>query len=112
MYCPHCGAQLAMTRPAQPTHTTSQVYPALRYVMPIDTSLLCVAAGYLGLFSIIIFPAPISVIVSVLALRDIKRRPHLAGKGRAIFGLAMGSLFSIPILLLLATFVYSALTGR
>ena len=39
-----------------------------------------------------ILAAPFAVIVGVFALWDLKRRPHLLGKGRAIFGIVAGVL--------------------
>lgn len=66
--------------------------PGLKWVLPFGRSPWAIAAGYLGLFSFIIFPAPISVIVSIIAIVHIKRRPGLGGMGRAIFGLIIGLL--------------------
>jgi Domain of unknown function (DUF4190) len=60
----------------------------------VGRSGLAIAAGYLGLFSLVGVFAPISVVVSILALRDLKKRPTLLGRGRAIFGLVMGILFT------------------
>ena len=48
--------------------------------------------GYLGLISVLGFPAPISVIVSFVAIRDINAHPDRHGMGRAVFGLVMGIL--------------------
>lgn len=65
-------------------------------LLPVGRSGLAIAAGYLGLFSIIILPAPICLIVSILAIRDIRKHRHdphpKHGMGRAIFGLVMGLL--------------------
>lgn len=68
--------------------------PGLRFLIPVGRSALAIAAGYLGIFSLILLPAPISLIVSIIAIRDL-RRSKLAGKpklgmGRAVFGLVMG----------------------
>ena len=68
----------------------------MRLLLPVGRSGWAIAAGYLGLFSFIIVPAPIALIVSVLAIRDIRKHrnsPHPKhGMGRAIFGLVMGLL--------------------
>ena len=68
----------------------------IRMLLPVGRSGLAIAAGYLGLFSIIILPAPICLIVSILAIRDIRKHRHdphpKHGMGRAIFGLVMGLL--------------------
>ena len=43
-------------------------------------------------------PAPIAVIVSVIALWDLKQNPEQHGMGRAIFGLVMGVIGSLFLL--------------
>lgn len=72
--------------------------PALKHVLPVGRSGLAIAAGYLGLFSMLIFPAPLALIVGVLALLDIKRHPKKLGKGRAWFGIIAGALGTLAIL--------------
>lgn len=69
----------------------------MRFVAPVHASGWAVAAGYLGLFSLMVVPGPLAVIASVLALKDLKKNPNKTGKGRAIFGLIMGSLGSIGL---------------
>lgn len=68
----------------------------MRLLLPVGRSGWAIAAGYLGLFSMLVVPAPIALIVSLLAIRDIRRSkdsPHPKhGMGRAIFGLVMGLL--------------------
>jgi hypothetical protein len=64
----------------------------MRMLLPVGRSGWAIAAGYLGLVSIIGCPAPIAVIVSIIAIRDIKSHPERHGMGRAIFGLVMGLL--------------------
>ena len=64
----------------------------MRMLLPVGRSGWAIAAGYLGLISIIGCPAPIAVIVSIIAIRDIKTHPERHGMGRAIFGLVMGLL--------------------
>lgn len=65
---------------------------------PRPRSGLAVMAGYLGLCSIIILPAPIALALGVLALRDLKRRPHLSGRAGAIFGIVMGALGTLVLI--------------
>ena len=68
----------------------------MRMLMPVGRSGWAIAAGYLGLFSVLVLPAPISIIVSIIAIRDIRRSRGTAkvkhGMGRAVFGLVMGIL--------------------
>ena len=92
---------------APPTPRSSD--PALRMIIPIDRSIWAIAAGYLGLFSLICFPAPIALIVGIVALRDIKQsggKKH--GLGRAWFGIIMGALFT---LILIGTLVAGIFTS-
>jgi len=76
----------------------------MRLLLPVGRSGWAIAAGYLGLFSLIVLPAPIALIVSIIALWDIRRSkssPHPKhGMGRAIFGLIMGVLGTSVILFL------------
>ena len=80
----------------------------LRFVAPIHASVWAVAAGYLGLFSLVLIFAPFSLWAGVKALRDLKAHPHKTGKGRAIFGVVMGGIFSIILIFV----VIGILTSR
>ena len=68
----------------------------MRLLLPVGRSGWAIAAGYLGLFSMVIVPAPVALIVSLVAIRDIRKSRKSAktkyGMGRAIFGLVMGLL--------------------
>ncbi|GJQ29809.1 MAG: hypothetical protein HBSAPP03_16930 [Phycisphaerae bacterium] len=64
--------------------------PSLRWVLPVGRSPWAIAAGYLGLFSVLVFPGPIALIVSLMAVLDLRRHPERCGWGRTIFGLLMG----------------------
>ena len=74
---------------------------AIRMLLPVGRSIWAIAAGYLGLFSVLMFPAPFAILISVLAIRDIRKNPKKHGLGRAIFGLVMGIIFTIPLLVFL-----------
>jgi len=75
----------------------------VRLLIPVGRSLWAVAAGYLGLFSFVILPAPFSLLVSLVAIRKIKESRQTAtplyGMGRAMFGLVMGIIGSLFLLL-------------
>lgn len=81
----------------------------MRLLLPVGRSGWAIAAGYLGLFSLIFFPAPISVIVSLIAIRDIRKSKGTQkpkhGMGRAIFGLVMGVIFSVFLLIALVSYL-------
>lgn len=77
--------------------------PGMRILLPVGRSLWAIAAGYAGLFAILIFPAPIALILGVIAIVDIKKHPKKHGMGRAVFAVIMGVLFSIPLILILVS---------
>jgi hypothetical protein len=69
---------------------------AMRMLLPVGRSGWAIAAGYLGLFGLVIIPAPLALIVSIVAIRDIRKSKGTSspkhGMGRAIFGLIVGVL--------------------
>jgi uncharacterized protein YecT (DUF1311 family) len=69
--------------------------PTMRLLLPVGRSGLAIAAGYLGLLALTVVIAPITLLVSLLAWRDLKRHPEKHGWGRTIFGLVMGILFTV-----------------
>ena len=97
-----------MTNPYQPPALPEQSNPpqyserqqslgdhaGVRMLLPVGRSGWAIAAGYLGLFGLIIFPAPLALIVSIIAILDIRKSRNTAkpkhGMGRAIFGLVVG----------------------
>jgi hypothetical protein len=85
------GAWAQPYPPPQPLGENAGV----RMLLPVGRSGWAIAAGYLGLFSVLGCFAPISIIVSIIAIRDIKTHPDRHGMGRAVFGLVMGILGSI-----------------
>lgn len=101
--------------PYRPPQAPSPVAPrlgddaAIRLLIPVGRCGWAIAAGYLGLFSLVILPAPFALGASILAIRQIRKsagteRP-LHGMGRAIFGLVMGTLGTLVLLLFVASFV-------
>jgi predicted acyltransferase len=61
-------------------------------LIPVGRSIWAILAGYMGLLSVLIFPAPLAVLFGILAIREIKRNPKKHGMGRAIFGIVCGVL--------------------
>lgn len=74
---------------------------ALRWVLPVGRSPWAIAAGYLGIFSILLVFGPLAIGAGFLGLRELERKPHLHGKGRALFGIIAGSLATFVLVLLL-----------
>ena len=77
--------------------------PGMRMLMPIGRSGWAIAAGYLGLFAFLIIPAPLSLLVSIIAIWDIRKSRSAEhpkhGMGRALFGLIVGILGSAGLIL-------------
>jgi hypothetical protein len=83
--------------------------PAMRMLLPIGRSGWAIVAGYLGLLSVLLVPAPFALAVSIVAIRDIRKsrqdpRPR-RGMGRAVFGLVMGVLGTIGLLAMIISAV-------
>ncbi len=73
----------------------------MRFLLPVGRSGWAIAAGYLGLFGLVVIPAPLALIVSIIAILEIKKSKRSEkpkrGLGRAIFGLIVGILGSIVL---------------
>jgi hypothetical protein len=71
----------------------------MRMLLPVGRSGWAIAAGYVGLISVLLVPAPLAIILSIIAIRHIRKSKATEhpkhGMGRAIFGLVMGILGSI-----------------
>jgi uncharacterized RDD family membrane protein YckC len=67
----------------------------LRMLLPVGRSGLAIAAGYLGLLSPLLLPAPFALFAGIRAVIDLKRHPEKIGMGRAVFGIVMGGLFTL-----------------
>lgn len=125
MYCPHCGSQIAegtrrcpsCERPVPPLRGPAGRGSALtgeepagysaatRMMLPVGRSGLAIAAGYLGLFAILLLPAPFALISGLLAVRDLRRNPHKHGMGRAVFGIVSGAVFTLALLAIFVALV-------
>ena len=119
--CPHCGTQTYVSeqyvgqsgpcaqcgKMITVPPVTSAAPPDLgedavvRMLIPVGRSGWAIAAGYAGLFAVLFFPAPIALVLGLVAIWDIRKHPKKHGLGRAIFGLVMGPLFTVPMLFFL-----------
>ena len=84
---------------------TRQSDAAMRILLPVNRSGYSIAAGYLGLISILLIPAPFALLFGLLGVRDIKSNSDKHGMGRAIFGITMGSIFSILLLFFIISYI-------
>ncbi len=103
-FCPNCGVPNT-NRPANACDDGSSA--GLRMLLPVGRSVWAILAGYFGLFSLVLFPAPLAVLFGILAVRDIRRHPDRHGMGRAVFGLIAGTLGTVG----LGIFLVAAISG-
>jgi hypothetical protein len=93
--CAGCGRTITVPMPGfvPPDHHEDIGQNAgIRMLLPVGRSFWAIAAGYMGLFSLLIFPAPFAIILGIVAIIDIRNHPEKHGMGRAIFGIVMGLL--------------------
>lgn len=94
--CPKCGVSV-QTKEALLDGDNA----AMRMLLPVGRSGLAIAAGYVGLLSLVPFVGIIAILLGVFALRDIKAHPEKHGAGRAWFGIIMGGVFSLLYFILM-----------
>jgi len=101
--CAGCGQTITIPRAAHPAPAFRPPPsigddPAIRMLLPVGRSGLAIAAGYAGLFAVVPCLAPLALLLGILAIRDLRNNPHKHGMGRAIFGVVMGSVFTLALI--------------
>ena len=81
----------------------------LEFVVPMNCNPFAILAGYAGLTSLLVIPAPFALILGIIALRSIRKKPGQRGKARAIFGIVMGGFITSITALHTLVFILSAL---
>lgn len=75
----------------------------LSVLLPVNTPVLAVAAGYLGLLSVLCLPAPFALLTGILALRQLSRDRQYKGYGRgmgyvrALVGVVLGGIGTLAL---------------
>ncbi|MGH7298483.1 MAG: zinc finger Ran-binding domain-containing protein [Polyangiaceae bacterium] len=105
MQCTRCGfqnppeARQACVQCGTPL--TLGADPVARALLPVGRTPLSILAGYLGLFAVTCFPAPLALGIGIWAVVDLKKKPGMHGMGRAVFGVVMGAIGTLVILVAL-----------
>jgi hypothetical protein len=100
--CPRCGAGLLYVQGHLQSHAPTDVSnDPLRFIIPIGRSWVAILAGYAGLFSVLILPAPFALMLGIAAVLHIRAKPERLGMGRAIFAIATGAIGTVVLLLIL-----------
>jgi hypothetical protein len=86
--CPHCGR----VQGEKDSDLT-------KYLLPTGRSSWAIASGYLGLISILLVPAPAALFCGVMALRDIGKNQEKSGIPRAMFGIVLGALGTVGLIM-------------
>jgi hypothetical protein len=81
------AARLAVLFPPAPD-------AGMRWLLPVGRSGFAIAAGYLGLFSLIPFVGILAIVFAGLAIADLRKHPEKSGWGRVVFALIIGGLFT------------------
>jgi Domain of unknown function (DUF4190) len=68
----------------------------MELLVPINVAPLALIAGYVGFASMFCFPAPIALVLGVVALRSLAKNPQQTGKGRAWLAIVTGGLGTAP----------------
>lgn len=97
--CSKCGAALWPWEQAPPGEASTAADSAvLRAIVPIGRSWVAILAGYLGLVSVLLVPAPFALAAGIAARVHLKRNPKLRGAGRAWFAIVAGGLGTVLLI--------------
>jgi ribosomal protein L40E len=84
----------------------------MRLLLPVGRSGWAIAAGYLGLISVLCVPSPLALIAGILAIREMRRDPKKHGMGRAVFGIIMGSVGTVLLVIFVAALIMESWKRR
>lgn len=116
--CPHCGRSVTAGDAfctgcgkgiAGPTPGVSTEDMAIGMLVPHKVTVLSVVAGYMGLLSFCVIPAPLALLLGILALSELRKNPGKLGYSRAIFAIVMGGLGSVVAVVAAVAFGISAM---
>jgi len=106
--CGACGSGLPRTAGA----VTQETNETLGHFLPVNVSLWGVFAGYLGLFSVLVWPlGPFAILCSAMTIRDLRRNPRHYGKIRIVTGIVGGAIGTLAIGYFLVVILIFAAVG-
>ena len=102
--CPHCDSDLTQPRRTHSSRSAADD-AGMRMILPVGRSGWAIAAGYMGLISVLLVPGPFAIFCSIMAISHMKKNPKLHGMGRAVFGLIAGGLGTALLIFVIIVFV-------
>lgn len=106
---PFATAGLSGQVPAQwcaPTPVGHDPSDPVHWLIPVGRSWQSIAAGYVGLIGLLVFPiAPFAIWLGIWALMCARRGGH--GRGRAIFGILTGVIGTVFLVMFLLWVLFS-----
>lgn len=101
---------MAEPPPLPPAPKPMQDNAGVRMLLPVGRSGLAIAAGYLGLISVLLVPAPFALLLGILAVVDIHKSRGTGnrkyGMGRAVFAIIMGTICSVLLVPVIIALIY------
>jgi hypothetical protein len=67
----------------------------MRMLLPVGRSGFAIAAGYLGLLSMIPLVGVLAIVFATLGIMDLRKHPEKTGMGRIITGYVLGGLATV-----------------
>jgi hypothetical protein len=109
MYTQRPYQQVPSYQPA-PSRVGAGPTDAVHWLLPTGRSWQSIAAGYVALFAMIIWPlGPVALALGVTALRRARVGGH--GRGRAVFAVTVGGLTTAALLLVVLAVIRDGAPG-
>ena len=97
----HDGYQWTPVTAPLPSGPPAPSDATTRALVPVGRTPLSIVAGYVALLSVLVAPAPVALVLGICALQQLRQRPGMYGRGRAIFAIVMGGFFTVVLAILI-----------